>query len=197
MAAGALSKVLDLANAQSVVAVLPQRPSTLESVLDAALQRRVPLFVLVGIQDPGNAGTLVRVAEAAGCAGVVFGEGSVDPWNPKTVRASAGSLLRVPICPAVDVEAILGTAGRGSGALPVVATVASGGEPPEEVDLASACIILVGSESRGLPAQLEAAASLRVGVPMEGAVESLNAAVSGALVAFEAARQRRARSGSS
>lgn len=189
VAAGSLRKVLDLATPQSVVAVAGQRRVGLRSLLDDARGRARPVLALVGIQDPGNAGTLVRVAEAAGCAGVVFTEGSVDPWNPKTVRATAGALLRIPVCEGVGAVELL--EGAAQVRVPLVATVARGGAPPEDVDLRGAVLLLVGSEAHGLPDELLQAASAEVSVPMEGHIESLNAAVSGALVGFEAARQRR------
>jgi TrmH family RNA methyltransferase len=147
-------------------------------------------MALVGIQDPGNAGTLVRVAEATGCVGAVFTEGSVDPWNPKTVRATAGALLRLPVSEGVAPAALVELAGEVGP--PLVATIAHGGGVPDGVDLSGAAVILVGSEAHGLPSELLEAAQMIVTIPMEGEVESLNAAVSGALLGFEAARQRRA-----
>lgn len=190
---GSLRKVLDLVSPQSVVAVAAQRVSETATLLGSASRAARPLVVLVGIQDPGNAGTLVRVAEAAGCAGVIFTEGSVDPWNPKTVRASAGSLLRVPIV----VDLPLASLAPGDcdedppGLARMVAGVPRGGTAPEDLDLTGAFVLLIGSEAQGVPEQLVAACDSTVTVPTEGAVESLNAAVSGASILFEAARQRR------
>lgn len=190
VAAGSLRKVLDLVTPQSTVAVAEQRHADLRSLLGDAQKRGCPVLALVGIQDPGNAGTLVRVAEATGCAGVVFTEGSVDPWNPKTVRATAGALLRVPVAEGVAPGTLIEVATEVGP--PLVATIARGGGTPDGVDLSGATVILVGSEAHGLPAELLEAAQMAVTIPMEGEVESLNAAVSGALLGFEAARQRRA-----
>lgn len=189
VAEGALRKVLDVVTPQSVVAVAAIRRASLADLVDLAAARGRPLLVLVELQDPGNAGTLVRVAEAAGCAGVVLSTASVDPWNPKAVRASAGSLFRVPVC--VDVAPAEVTAACAAAGVATVATVPRGAAAPELVDLGGAVALLVGSEAHGLPAGIEAAATVRVGIPMEGGVESLNAGVAGALLAFEAARQRR------
>ncbi|MCZ7628395.1 MAG: RNA methyltransferase [Microthrixaceae bacterium] len=188
VAAGSLRKVLDLATPQSVVAVAEQRRGDLASVLGDARGRGRPVLALVGIQDPGNAGTLVRVAEASGCAGVAFTEGSVDPWNPKAVRATAGALLRIPVCEGVVPAELIELAVQGD---TLVAMVARGGVNPEEVDLGGAAVLLVGSEAHGLPDEVFEAAPTKVSIPMEGHLESLNAAVSGALLGFEAARQRR------
>lgn len=190
VAEGALRKVLDVVNPQPVVAVAHQRHAELRAVLRAATARREPVLALVGLQDPGNAGTLVRVAEAAGVAGVVFGAGSVDAWNPKVVRASAGSVLRVPLVEGVEPPDLLAAARAAS--LAVVATTATGGVAPEGLDLGGPALLLVGSEAHGLPQVLLDAADQRASIPMLGRVESLNAAVAGALLAFEAARQRRA-----
>ncbi len=189
--AGVLRKVLGVVTPQSVVAVAQQSSVDLSEMLDAAVVDERAVLALVGIQDPGNAGTLVRVAEASGCAGVVLTVGSVDLWNPKTVRASAGSVLRVGAsCDVTTQELISMTAERGIG---IVATVAHGGGEPGSTDLTGARVILVGSEAHGLPPELRVEAGVTVTIPMEGSVESLNAGVSGALIAFEAARQRRAR----
>ncbi|MFM7064035.1 MAG: RNA methyltransferase, partial [Actinomycetes bacterium] len=123
VADGALKKVLDLVAPQSVVAVARVRPVVLAEVLTAAVDAAAPLLVLVELQDPGNAGTLVRVAEAAGCAGVVLTERSVDLFNPKTVRATAGSLFRVPVVQGVPVDEVMSACGAAG--VPTLATVAS------------------------------------------------------------------------
>ena len=177
-----------------MVAVAHQRSAVTSELLDLAVAEGRPLLALVGIQDPGNAGTLLRVAEAAGCAGALLTSGSVDIWNPKAVRASAGSLLRLPVAAGLDADDLVGALrSHEDRAIELVATVREGGMAPEATDLTGARVILVGSESQGLPTGLVAAAALRVTVPMDGSVESLNAAVSGAILAFEAARQRRLR----
>ena len=148
-----------------------------------------PVLVVVDISDPGNAGTLIRSAEAAGCAGVVFAGASTDPFGPKAVRAAAGSIVRVPVAEVSDVEQVLDElriAGRS-----LVATVVGGGAAPESTDLSVPIAILVGSEAHGLNAEVVAQCSSSITIPMNPAVESMNAAVAGAVVLFEAARQRR------
>lgn len=187
---GALKKVLDLVTPQSVVAVARASVVPLADVVAAAASAGTPLLVLVELQDPGNAGTLVRVAEAAGCAGVVLTERSVDLHNPKTVRATAGSLFRVPVVQDVGVEAVL-EACAASG-VPTLATVALDGADPESSPLEGAVAVLLGSEAHGLAGDVVARADARVTIPMVGSVESLNAGVAGAVLAFEAARRRRA-----
>lgn len=186
---GSLAKVLDVVAPQSVVAVAEQRTQTMDGILDDAAGRARPVLALVSLQDPGNAGTLVRVAEAAGCAGVVLTTGSVDVHNPKTVRATAGALFRMPVVEGIGADQLRSAARDRD--LRIWATAADGGTPIEQADLTGASILLVGSEAHGLPVELLSAADGALSIPMEGRVESLNAAVAGALVAFEAARQRR------
>jgi TrmH family RNA methyltransferase len=186
---GVLAKVLDLVTPQRVVAVAVRPESSLDDVLADAVDRGRPVVVLVTIQDPGNAGTLVRVAEAAGAAGVVLCDHSVDPWNPKAVRAAAGSSFRVPVVEAADADHVVQQC-RDLG-VPVIATVGDGGTAPEGAALGSAFALLVGNEAHGLSDELVALASTSVSVPMDGSVESLNAAVAGAAVLFDASRQRR------
>lgn len=186
---GALARVLDLATPQSVVSVAAAAPRSVDDVLSAALDRGRPVLVLVEVQDPGNAGTLVRVAEASGCAGVVLTARSVDLHNPKTVRATAGAMFRLPIAEGADPVQVV-AAGAAVG-MTSWATVRDGGTSLDDVDLSGPCLLLVGSEAHGLPDDVRRAAGAALSIPMDGAVESLNAAVAGALVAFEAARQRR------
>lgn len=187
--AGVLAKVLDLVTPQDVVAVARQRGAGLDELVAGAVASSRPVLVLVELQDPGNAGTLVRVAEAAGCAGVVLTERSVDVHNPKTVRASAGAVFRVPVAEGMSPAAVLEACAIAG--LPTWATTGRGGTPVDGAPLAGACAVFLGSEAHGLPASVSDACTGRLTIPMEGRVESLNAGVAGALVAFEAARQRR------
>ncbi len=147
------------------------------------------MLVLVGVADPGNAGTLFRIAEAAGATAVVSCADAVDIWNPKCVRASAGSTFRVPHIDADDPVACV-HALRAAG-MRVLACAAGGGASPDDIDLRGDVAVLLGSEAHGLPDVVVAAADTVVTVPMAGRVESLNVAMTGAVLAFESARQRR------
>jgi TrmH family RNA methyltransferase len=155
--------------------------------LDALIEPRT-LVVLVDVQDPGNAGTLVRSADASGASAVVFTAHSVDPFNPKTLRATAGSIFHVPIVVS-EFEELRAYCARN--AIQVVASVARGGVDPREANLSRASALLVGNEATGLSPEIEHASDLRVTVPMSGHAESLNAGVAGSLLAFEALYQRR------
>jgi TrmH family RNA methyltransferase len=192
LATGVLAKVSDTVTPQGVVAVAARRPAPLADIAGAP----GPVLVLAAVADPGNAGTLVRTAEAAGAAGVVFCAGAVDPFGPKTVRAAAGSLFRVPVAEVPGGPATLEAldALRSTGRR-LVATVARSGPAPEELDLTSPVAVLLGGEANGLPPEVERRVDTPVTIPMAGAIESLNVAVAGAVVLFEAARQRRAGGG--
>jgi TrmH family RNA methyltransferase len=151
------------------------------------------LVICIDVRDPGNAGTVLRSAEAAGADGVICCEGSVDVYNPKTVRASAGSLFHVPVIvggsPAAAVDAV------GSFGLTRVATVARGGPDYATTDLTGRVAFLLGNEAHGLPDDVASAADTQVSIPMAGRTESLNVGVAAAVLCFEAARQRRAEHG--
>ena len=187
VAAGALAKATSPVTPQSVAALasLPDPPD--DSVLHGLV------LVLVGVGDPGNAGTVVRVAEASGASAVVSCADAVDLWNPKCVRASAGSLFRVPVVAGGDAfDAIRRLRGAG---MTVLATALDGSVELDDVDLCRPVAVLLGNEAHGLPADVVAGADVAVRIPMAGAVESLNVAVTGTIIAFEAARQRRAAGG--
>lgn len=148
-----------------------------------------PYLYLDGLQDPGNLGALARVAEAAGAAGLALSPGCVHPNHPRALRASAGSLLRLPVAVAVEPDALsrhLATAGPRWAVL-----VPRDGEDLYSADLAGTLILAVGAEGPGLSPALLARADLRLTIPMAPAVESLNATVAAALVLFEVRRRHR------
>ena len=144
--------------------------------------------VAVEVSDPGNAGTLVRSAAAAGVGAVVFGAGSVDAYNPKVVRASAGACFAIRVVegvPAMETLAALGAAG-----VTRLGAAARGGDPPDALDLTGPTAFVLGHETRGFDQALPLDG--RVTIPMR-AGESLNLGMAGTVLSFEAARQRRAR----
>jgi TrmH family RNA methyltransferase len=155
---------------------------------DMLFRDATPLvLVLAGLQDPGNVGTLLRSAEAFAASGVLLLPGTASPWNPKALRASAGSAFRVPAIPATEGEALHLLAGH---KVPAIAAVARAGTPMGKAPLAGPCALLIGNEGAGLSDALIAAAAHRITIPMPGNVESLNAAIAGSLLLYEAARQR-------
>jgi TrmH family RNA methyltransferase len=184
---GVMAKVADTVTPQPLAAVVTRRTTSLEGVL-AAGPPALPVLVLVDVADPGNAGTLLRSAEAAGAEAVVFCEGSVDPFNPKTVRSSAGSIFHVPVVEGISPRIALAT--LGDAGVHRVGTVARGGIALGEAHLAAPVALVLGSEAHGLPDGLHAVLDELVTIPMAGRAESLNVAMAGTLVVFEAARRR-------
>ncbi|MBC7325928.1 MAG: RNA methyltransferase, partial [Moorella sp. (in: Bacteria)] len=148
------------------------------------------LMIAAGIQDPGNLGTIWRTALGVGATGLVLTRGSVDPYNPKVVRAAMGATFRLPVVGGVE-PAALAQELRAAGIKLVVADVAA---PLVfwQADLSGSLALTVGSENHGPGGELLAAATARVGIPLAGPMESLNAAVAAALLLYEALRQRQA-----
>ena len=150
-----------------------------------------PIIVLAGVQDPGNVGTILRSAEAFGSAGVVLGEGTVSPFNSKVIRASAGSIFRLPVIVAKasdEMDKIL--AAMRQAHVRLIATSSHKGTALDQATLTSPCAIFIGNEGSGLPRALMAQVDELVAIPHRPQVESLNAGVAGSIVLYEAARQR-------
>jgi RNA methyltransferase, TrmH family len=158
-----------------------------EFSLDRVFDRPDPLLLgAIGIQDPGNLGTIVRSAEAFGAAAVIVGEKTVSATNAKVIRASAGSVFRLPTVrlSAGELESLK------KKPLRVLATSSHKGRPIDEVDLGGALAVMVGSEGAGVPREYLALADEFIRVPHTEKVESLNAAVAASVVLYEAQRQR-------
>jgi RNA methyltransferase, TrmH family len=157
---------------------------------EASLVERQPALIVMAIdlQDPGNAGAVVRSAEAGGATGVVFTGASADPWGWKTLRAAMGSTFRVPVLTAHDALDACDRVRR-AGAT-IVAATPRDGTPMYDVDLRGPVAIVIGGEGSGVPPEVLAQAKERLTIPMTAGVESLNAAVATALVVYEAGRQR-------
>jgi RNA methyltransferase, TrmH family len=154
-----------------------------------------PMIVLAGLQDPGNLGTILRSAEAFSSAGVILGEGTVSPFNSKVIRASAGSIFRLPmihnrgkskpakldeICKKLRAQKVR-----------LIATSSHKGTPLDQADLKTRAAVFFGNEGAGLPRDLMAQMDESIAIPHSSQVESLNAGVAASIVLYEAARQRR------
>jgi len=151
-----------------------------------------PMIILAGLQDPGNLGTILRSAEAFGSAGVLLGEGTVSPFNSKVIRASAGSLFRLPVIVAKAAGGLEEISGKlRSQSVRLIATSSHKGTPLDQARLTGPAAIFIGSEGAGLPRTLMAQVDELVAIPHTAQVESLNAGVAGSIVLYEAARQRR------
>ena len=170
---------------QGVAALVRMKSYALQNLFG---EETVGLLVAVaGVQDPGNLGTILRSAEAFGASGVLLGENTVSAYNSKVVRASAGSIFRIPL-----VKQELGTAlpaVRQQG-LRLFATSSHKGTPVNEAQLTSPLALLVGSEGAGLPREIVAEVDEVIAIPHSPKVESLNAGVAASIVLYEAARQR-------
>ncbi|MCU1455644.1 MAG: methyltransferase [Acidimicrobiales bacterium] len=181
---GTLDRMGDAATAQGVVAVVRSSAGAWPDPATSSL-----VLVLVDVADPGNAGTLLRAAEAAGAGAVVFAGRSVDPTNPKCVRSSAGALFHVAVVVEPDAKAALERVGRAG--YRRVSTLVRGATPYDAADLTGPVAVVVGNEAHGLEAGLEACVDEAVSIPMVGRSESLNVAMAGSIICFEVLRQRR------
>lgn len=171
---------------QGVAALARWKEFSLDEVL--AKSQAGPLLVIAGVQDPGNLGTILRSAEAFGAGGAVLGEGTVSPFNPKVVRASAGSVFRLPVVHAKLSEALGRIKQQG---LRLVATASRKGTPLDQAKLSGPLAIFIGGEGAGLSRDLIKAMDEVVGIPQAPQVESLNAGVAASIVLYEVMRRRK------
>lgn len=179
LAPGVMAKVADTVTPQPVMAVFPMlHVPAVEPGARLAV-------VMVDVRDPGNAGTVLRTADAAGVDAVVCGGGTVDPYNPKTVRSSAGSLFHVPLVVGDDGATVLDDLAW----MRRLGTVVRGGVDYAEIDWTDPTALVLGNEASGLPATLPLDGAVEI--PMAGRAESLNVGMACAVLCFEALRQRR------
>jgi TrmH family RNA methyltransferase len=171
---------------QGVAALVKIKESSLEDLLAKA--QSGPLLAVAGVQDPGNLGTMLRSAEAFGAAGVLLGEGTVSPFNPKVVRASAGSVFRLAFARKNLASTLAPMRADG---LRLVATSSHKGTPLNEANLAAPLAVFIGSEGAGVPKDLLAQMDETLAIPHSEKVESLNAGVAASIVLYEIARQKK------
>ncbi len=184
LAQDVFSSCMETQTPQGIAALLVPPSTPIERMVAGS-----PLLVIaVGLQDPGNLGTLIRSAVAFGATGVLTTPGTVSAWNQKCIRASAGSVFRIPIeATNPDVMELLA-----EHQIALLAAVKDDVHSMIETNLTEPCALLIGNEGAGLPAEWLARAHRRITIPCPGAVESLNAAVAGSLLLYEASRQRAA-----
>jgi TrmH family RNA methyltransferase len=172
------------------IAALVQPPCwSWEHLLVQGREKTPFILVLAGLQDPGNLGTILRSAEAFGATGIVALPGTVSAWNPKAVRASAGSVFRVPLL-AVSERVCLDQLHESG--VKILATAVQAAQSAELVDLAGPVALIIGNEGNGVAPELASRADAAITIPCPGPVESLNAAVAASVLLYEAARQRAA-----
>ncbi len=183
--AAVLAAMTPVRQPSGIVAIAQRVDRTLDDALAVAPQA---VFLLDEVQDPGNVGAIVRVADACGATGVVAGNGTADPMGWKALRGSMGSVFRVPVAVRQSLPEAVRVA-RGMG-LHVFAAVPRDGTSLPDCDLRRPLAVLLGGEGAGLPDDLVALAATRLTIPMRRPVESLNVATAAALIAYEAQRQR-------
>lgn len=181
-----LASMTPVAQPSGVAALARLEPGALAHVLEASVPQLV--LILDRVQDPGNVGAIVRVAEACGATGIIAGPGTADPFGWKALRGSMGSAFRLPVAVAPSLgEACLKAHDLG---LTLFAAVPREGTPIDTARLDRPCAILLGGEGAGLAPELTVAADEALTIPMRPPVESLNVSIAAALVVYEAARQR-------
>jgi len=174
--------------APQLVAALVAPPDWNWACLLGGQRNSAPLLlVLAGLQDPGNLGAILRSAEAFGCSGVLSLPGTVSAWNPKAVRASAGSVFRVPLLAVSAAECLRRLREAG---VKIFTTAVEGAQPAEEVNFTGPVALIIGNEGSGVPSDLAAQVDGAVTISCPGPVESLNAAVAAGVLLYEASRQR-------
>lgn len=178
--------VSDTKTPQGILCVIKRK----EYDLDGMLKGAVPfLLVLDNLQDPGNVGTMIRTAEAAGVTGVLLSGDCADIYNPKTIRSTMGSIYRVPFHYAKDLPEAVDQVKKAG--IRTYAAHLNGKSDYDEEDYRGPCAFLIGNEGNGLREETLKRAQAYIRIPMKGQVESLNAAAAASVLMFEAARQRR------
>ncbi len=183
-----LNKITDTETPQGIVALAGYTPGKLDAL---SLKENPLLVVLDAIQDPGNLGTIIRTADAAGADAVILLPGTCDAFMPKVIRATAGSLFNVPLLyaePAALVEWL------SKHKVPLAVTAADAGKTVFDTDLSRGIAIAFGNEAHGVSDQLRKAADRFLNIPILGKAESLNVGTSAAICLYEAVRQRKVRS---
>ncbi|HUV71056.1 MAG TPA: RNA methyltransferase [Terracidiphilus sp.] len=172
---------------QPIAALVEPPDWTWAHVLGTPGQSAPLLVVLAGLQDPGNLGAILRSAEAFGADGALSLPGTVSAWNPKAVRASAGSVFRLPVLATTEEELFMHLRKAG---VKLWTTTVHGAQPADLVDLAGPVALLIGNEGKGVPLYLAAKADGALTISCPGPVESLNASVAASVLLYEASRQR-------
>lgn len=185
VSARVLREMSDTQTPQGILAVVRQRHSELSDMLR---QERPHLLLLEDIQDPGNLGTMLRAGEGAGVTGIVMSRGCVDIYNPKVIRSTMGSVYRVPFVYADDFHETLCEIKK---SCRVYAAHLKGEAYYDEADYTEATAMIIGNEAKGIREETAALADTLIRIPMEGQVESLNAAIAASILMYEVYRQRR------
>lgn len=179
-----MDAVSETENPQGILGVARQFKWTIGDITE----RKGPIIVACGLQDPGNLGTIIRTADAGGAAGIITASDTVDLYNSKVVRATVGSIFRLPVARVDDIKKSLTT--LKSAGYQLVATSLKSRVSYLDIDFCKPTVFLIGRESSGLSSELLELADKKVFIPMREGVESLNAAVSASILIYEALRQQ-------
>lgn len=185
------AKMSDTVTPQGILCLVRQFTYNIEEMLSQKEEKHLLFILLEDLQDPGNLGTIFRTAEAAGANGIIMSSGTADLYNPKTIRSTMGSVYRVPFFYTEDLPSAAAT--LKSRGVRIMAAHLSGRKEYDACDYREGTAFLIGNEGRGLREETAALADERIRLPMEGQVESLNAAVASSILLYEAYRQRRNR----
>lgn len=183
------TKMSDTKTPQGILCLVQQQNYNIEEILRKKNKKQMLFIILEDIQDPGNLGTVFRTAEAAGADGVIMSSKTADIHNPKTIRSTMGSVYRVPFFYVESISSIIKKL-REEG-VSVYAAHLGGTAAYDDCDYQKSTAFLIGNEANGLREETAACADTLIRIPMEGKVESLNAAVASSILLFEAFRQRR------
>jgi len=186
----ALTAISPVREPSGIVSIAQLQARPVAEVLSAGWAGGGPALVLVmsGVQDAGNVGAIVRAAEGGGATGIICTDGTADPFGWKALRGGMGSTFRMPIAVRQPLTGALDAA-RADG-LAIVATVPRDGTPMNRCDLRQPLAVLLGGEGAGLEVAIAEQAEVKLTIPMHGPIESLNVAITAALICFEASRQR-------
>ncbi len=173
----------DTVNSQGVIAVVQMRKQVL------TLDPKGLYLALDQIQDPGNLGTMIRTADAAGFSGVIYNKGTVDPYSEKVLRSTMGSIFSIPLTTCEDLSEFLRDAKKQG--VQVLCTSLEISVDYSQVDYKQGSIIVIGNESQGISTEVFNESTQRIKIPIYGEAESLNAAIAAAIIMYEATKQRR------
>ncbi|CQR73978.1 23S rRNA (uridine(2479)-2'-O)-methyltransferase [Sporomusa ovata DSM 2662] len=181
------NKISDTEQPQGIMVVLKKRQFSIEQLL--LRQDMLPLLVVLdGVQDPGNAGTIIRTADAAGCSGVIVLKGSADIYAGKTVRATMGSLFHLPVMEDLSPAELIQSLKQSD--IKLLATCLQQSDVYYQADFNCPAAIILGNEGQGISPELISAADACLNIPLVGYAESLNVAVAAGVILYEAVRQR-------
>ncbi|MEG0156086.1 MAG: RNA methyltransferase [Anaerovoracaceae bacterium] len=181
------SKVAQTETSQGIIAVVSKEELGREAFVEKIREDEGNVIVLDGLQDPGNIGTIIRTADAAGYKGAVFIKGTVDVYSPKVVRSAAGSLLRLPLFHAESVKDAVDLL-KGADKQ-IVGTSLRSAVYYHQADLTQNCAVVIGNEGNGMSEEFLAETDFNIKIPMEGEIESLNAAVAAGILMYQSVKK--------